>query len=46
MNIRSKLTLSFAATVIFPLFVIAIISITMTISRSSTVFYERTQTEV
>jgi len=46
MNIRSKLTLSFAATVILPLLVIAIISITMTISRSSTGFFERTQAEL
>jgi len=46
MNIRSKLTLSFAATVIFPLLVIAVISITMTISRSSADFIERTQAEL
>jgi len=46
MNIRSKLTLSFATTVIFPLLVIAIISISMTISRSSTNFVERTQAEL
>lgn len=46
MNIRSKLTLSFATTVILPLVVIAIISITMTISRSSTGFIERTQAEL
>ena len=46
MNIRSKLTLSFATTVIIPLLVIAVISITMTISRSSADFIERTQAEL
>jgi len=46
MNIRSKLTLSFATTVIIPLLIIAAISITMTISRSSADFIERTQAEL
>ena len=46
MNIRSKLTLSFALTVIFPILAIAIVSISMTISRSSTGFVERTQDEI
>ena len=46
MNIRSKLTLSFAATVILPIIAIAIVSISMTISKSSTSFVERTQDEL
>ncbi|MBA6390686.1 methyl-accepting chemotaxis protein [Colwellia sp. BRX10-3] len=46
MNIRSKLTLSFAATVILPIIAIAIVSISMTISKSSTSFVERTQSEL
>ncbi|MBA6381645.1 methyl-accepting chemotaxis protein [Colwellia sp. BRX10-6] len=46
MNIRSKLTLSFAATVILPIIAIAIVSISMTISISSTSFVERTQDEL
>ncbi|TWX72523.1 methyl-accepting chemotaxis protein [Colwellia sp. C1TZA3] len=46
MNIRSKLTLSFAATVILPIIAIAIVSISMTISKSSTSFVERTQNEL
>ena len=46
MNIRSKLTLSFAATVIVPIIAIAIVSISMTISKSSTSFVERTQDEL
>ena len=46
MNIRSKLTLSFAATVILPIIAIAIVSISMTISKSSTSFVERTHDEL
>jgi len=46
MNIRSKLTLSFASTVILPIIAIAIVSISMTISKSSTSFVERTQDEL
>lgn len=46
MNIRSKLTLSFAATVILPIIAIAIVSISMTISKSSSHFVERTQDEL
>ncbi len=46
MNIRSKLTLSFAATVILPIIAIAIVSISMTMSKSSTSFVERTQSEL
>ncbi|ARD42910.1 methyl-accepting chemotaxis protein [Colwellia sp. PAMC 21821] len=46
MNIRSKLTFSFAATVIVPIIAIAIVSISMTISKSSTSFVERTQDEL
>lgn len=46
MNIRSKLTLSFAATVILPIIAIAIVSISMTISKSSLNFVERTQDEL
>ncbi|TWX47161.1 methyl-accepting chemotaxis protein [Colwellia hornerae] len=46
MNIRSKLTLSFAATVILPIIAIAIVSISMTISKSSSNFVERTQDEL
>ncbi|SEK88067.1 methyl-accepting chemotaxis sensory transducer with Cache sensor [Colwellia chukchiensis] len=46
MNIRSKLTLSFAATVILPIIAIAIVSISMTISKSSTNFVEHTQNEL
>jgi methyl-accepting chemotaxis protein len=46
MNIRSKLTLSFAATVVLPIIAIAIVSISMTISKSSTGFVERAQDEI
>ena len=46
MNIRSKLTLSFAATVILPIIAIAIVSISMTISKSSSQFVERTHNEL
>ena len=46
MNIRSKLTLSFAATVLLPIIAIAIVSISMTISKSSSNFLERTQGEL
>jgi len=46
MNIRSKITFSFAASVILPIFAIAIVSVSMTISKSSTSFVERAQGEL
>jgi methyl-accepting chemotaxis protein len=44
MNVRSIIMLSLAATVILP--IIAIVSILMTITKSSTSFVERTHDEL